>query len=242
MDYIKFNGGHNGGGGAFNCSQRFFIRVAEYLFIPLSNRIIAKTNLAPPRPLSRYPQCSSKILLACDFDSLCVRFPPRGAGRGRGEQKREEGGEEDGRLLHGSVEAATASSIVVSMFSDDCFDTVHRENVGSVSSLPPSLPLLLLADSNPSFLPSFLSSFPPSAFVETGRNMDGGRGRGTVILEGARGSYRNAKISPFVQVISIEWQTSNPERHLLSPLMDTKTFSSLVSKCFFFFYLYNYEL
>ena len=103
------------------------------------------------------------------------------------------------------------------------------------------LPPFLLADSNPSFLPSFLPSLPLFSWRQREIWMVEG-GRGTVILEGARGSYRNAKISPFVQVISIEWQTSNPERHLLSPLMDTKTFSSLVSKCFFFFCLYNYEL
>ena len=195
---------------------------------------------APSRDIPNAPLKSFLVLaisIRCAFDFALLLEELEG---GRGEQKREEGGEEDGRLLPRSVEAATASSIVVSMFSDDCFDTVHRENVGSVSSLPPSPPLS--SGRFESFLPSFLSSFPPSAFVETGRNMDGGRGRGTVILEGARGSYRNAKISPFVQVISIEWQTSNPERHLLSPLMDTKTFSSLVSKCFFFFYLYNYEL
>ena len=195
---------------------------------------------APSRDIPNGPLKSFLVAISirCAFDFALLLEELEG---GRGEQKREEGGEEDGRLLHGSVEAATASSIVVSMFSNDCFDTVHRENVGSVSSLPPSPPLLLLADSNPSFLPSFLPSLPLFSWRQGEIWMVEG-GRGTVILEGARGSYRNAKISPFVQVISIEWQTSNPERHLLSPLMDTKTFSSLVSKCFLFFRLYNYEL
>lgn len=175
MDYIKFNGGHNGGGGAFNCSQRFFIRVAKYLFTPLSNRIIAKTNLASPRPLSRYPQCSSKILFACDFDSLCVRFcaPPRGAGRGA--RRTKEGG---GRMVDCCLDPWKPPRLAALSFL--CFPTIVSIPCIGKTSTPFQASLLL-----PPFffwpiriLPSFLLSFPSSAFVETGRNMDGGRGGG----------------------------------------------------------------
>lgn len=79
------------------------------------------------------------------------------------------------------MEAAVASSIVVSMFSNDCFDTVHRENVGSVSSLPL---LLLLVDSNPSFLPSFLLPFPLLSWRHGEIWTVEGEGGGTLILEG----------------------------------------------------------
>lgn len=164
----------------------------------MSLQLIAKTNLASPRESRSLCRFSSKMLL----HTLRFRFIARSIllsssrswneeGKRNGTRRTKVGGRR-GREQSGEKKTKDRNDCSLdpwkprwlAALSFPCFPTiVSIPCIGKMSALFQASPFFFFWPIR--ILPSFLLSLPSSPFVETRRNMDGGRrGRGTLILEG----------------------------------------------------------